>query len=115
MINGVLYIISFEVKPEKEAELRELINDLIESTRLEKGVSNYHWAKQGAIYHSLEHFADNKSALKHLQNFGEIFAERYMSLGTVLSTTVYGNPSADVRDILDGFGAAYLETVADVH
>lgn len=113
MNDQVLYIIDFDVTEGKEADMQQLIEDLMESTSKESGVLNYHWAKNGNIYDSLEHFESSKAAYNHLTNFAEKFAERYMSLGTVLSTTVYGNPDTAVKAILDGFGAVYKETIVN--
>lgn len=112
-MDKILYVIAFKVTEGKEADMKELIDELMNSTEKESGVLNYHWAKNGNVYDSLEHFETNQAALEHLTNFGKNFAERYMSLGTVLSTTVYGNPGAAVREILDGFCAVYKETIAD--
>lgn len=109
MNDQVLYIIDFDATEGKEADMQQLIEDLMESTSKESGVLNYHWAKNGNIYDSLEHFESSKAVYNHLANF----AERYMSLGKVLSTTVYGNPDTAVKAILDGFGAVYKETIAN--
>lgn len=113
MNDQVLYIIDFDVTEGKETDMQQLIEDLMESTSKESGVLNYHWAKNGNIYDSLEHFESSKAAYDHLTNFAENFAERYMSLGTVISTTVYGNPNPAVKEILNGFEAVYKQTIAN--
>lgn len=115
MDDKVLYTIAFKVKEGKEAEMNDLICDLMESTAKERGVLNYHWAKYGYVYDSIEYFESNQAAYDHLTNFGKNFAERYMSLGSVLCTTVYGSPNGAVKEILDGFGAIYMEKIADFH
>jgi hypothetical protein len=48
------------------------------------------------------------AALEHLGNFGANFAERFLACLDPTGFYVYGDPSADVRSVLDGFGAAYL-------
>ncbi|WP_265459496.1 antibiotic biosynthesis monooxygenase [Enterococcus sp. HY326] len=112
MKDQVLYVIDFAVAAEKEAAMSQLIEALVASTAKETGVLNYHWARNANVYTSLEHFESSQAAYDHLINFAKNFAEDYLSLGQVLSTKVYGNPDAAVKEILDGFGAVYEETVA---
>jgi hypothetical protein len=44
----------------------------------------------------------------HLGAFGSKFAERFLSCVEPTGFSVYGDPSDDVRGVLDGFGAVYL-------
>ena len=54
-------------------------------------------------------------AYDHLTNFGANFAERFLACLEPTSLTVYGDPTDDAREALDGFGASYLGTLGGFH
>ncbi len=110
----VMYIIQINVSREKQDQMKDLINRLVVNTSKEPGVLHYHWSIDGNAIQSIEHFKDSKSTLSHLLNFQKNYAKEYMSLGDVVSTVVYGNPSADVTKVLDGFGATYRQTIDSI-
>lgn len=58
--------------------------------------------------HICEKYSDSAAALAHLGNFGANVAERFLELFAPTSFHVYGEPSDEVRGVLDGFGAVYL-------
>ena len=47
--------------------------------------------------------------MAHLLTFGRKFGGRFVGLVDRKRFTVYGNPSAELKGILDEFGATYLE------
>lgn len=107
----VMYIIQINVPQNKHLRANKLINQLIADTAKEQGVLHYHWSINGDGIQSIEHFTNSTAALSHLLNFQKKFADEYMSLGKVVSTVVYGNPSTEVKKILDGFDAVYRQTI----
>ncbi|GEL67457.1 putative quinol monooxygenase [Marinilactibacillus psychrotolerans] len=111
MSNGILYLVELEVSEGKEEALRELAKEMVESTAKELGTLNYHWALNGNICHTIEHYESNQATADHLAHFNENFADRFMALGTVTSCTVYGEPNEEVKNILDGFGSKYFSTI----
>jgi hypothetical protein len=76
----------------------------------EPGVLGYerYVSGDGTVVHALERFADSAAAAAHLRAFGERFAGRFLGMVERRRFTVYGSPSAEVRAVLDGFGATYL-------
>jgi hypothetical protein len=46
--------------------------------------------------------------VEHLRAFEQQFGRRFVGLVDRMRFTVYGTPSAALREILDGFGATYL-------
>ncbi|MBA2291920.1 MAG: hypothetical protein H0W15_05620 [Gemmatimonadales bacterium] len=44
----------------------------------------------------------------HIGTFGEKYAGRFMGVFTPTRLTVYGSPSTEVRNALDGMGASYM-------
>ena len=112
MSKGILYLVELQVSEGKEEALRELAQEMVESTAKEPGTLNYHWALNDNICHTIEHYESNEATFNHLTTFNEKFADKFMALGTVTSCTVYGEPNEAVKTILDGFGSKYMTTVA---
>ena len=65
-------------------------------------------SSDGRACHICEKYADSAAALAHLGNFGANFAERFMVCFAPTALHVYGEPSEEVRGVLDSFGAVYL-------
>jgi hypothetical protein len=84
--------------------------EMVDATQHESGAIGYEWflSADGQVCHLCERYADSGAALEHLGNFGANFAERFLTCFAPTSFHVYGDPSAEVRGILDGFGAVYL-------
>jgi hypothetical protein len=47
-----------------------------------------------------------------LRNFERKFSERFLSMVERRRFTVYSTPTAELKQILDGFGAIYLDRLA---
>ena len=86
------------------------MHEMVESTHAEAGCLSYEWYvnDDGTACHLNERYANSDAALEHLGNFGSKFAERFLACVSPTAFTVYGDPSDDVRIVLDGFGARYL-------
>ena len=50
--------------------------------------------------------------MTHLATFGERFAARFEQVLEPVRTTVYGSPSAAVKDALSDLNPTYMELVA---
>jgi hypothetical protein len=82
----------------------------VEATRGEPGVLSYERfvSADGTVVHVYERYADSAAAVAHLRIFGRRFGGRFMGMVDRTRFTVYGTPSAELRGMLDGFGARYL-------
>jgi quinol monooxygenase YgiN len=71
-----------------------LTGEMVEATREEPGTLSYERfvTDDGKFVHVYERYADSGAALVHLRKFGKIF----------------GDPSDELKGLLDGFGATYL-------
>ena len=89
---------------------RDLMEEMVSATRAEEGALVYEWFlnDEGSICHIHERYRDSAATLEHLGNFGTNFAERFLACFAPTSLHVYGDPSDEVRGVLDGFGAQYL-------
>ncbi len=97
--------------------LRALMAEMVTSTQQEPGTIGYEWflSADESTCHLHERYVDSAAALAHIGTFGSTFAERFLGCLEPTALYVYGNPSADVRGALDGFGAAYLGTFGGFH
>lgn len=80
----------------------------------EPGATRYEWFidPDGKTIHLYERFEDSAATMVHLGNFGAKFAERFLACVDPARMMVYGDPSAEVRDALAGFGAAHMTQFA---
>jgi quinol monooxygenase YgiN len=110
MSDAVSWNLQLDVLDGRLDDARTLIAEMVEATHGEAGTVGYEWflSADGKTYHVCEYYVDSGAALEHLGNFGANFAERFMGCFAPMAFNVYGNPSAEVRGVLDGFGASYL-------
>jgi quinol monooxygenase YgiN len=90
-----------------------LMHEMVSATRAEAGTQAYEWylSEDRATCHICERYTDSDAVMVHLGAFGANFAERFLACVTPTAFFVYGDPSADARAALDGFGAAYYGTL----
>ncbi len=111
MNNNISWILDLSIKEGKLNDLQSLMEEMVSSIRSnEPGTIDYSWSisedkNKIQIY---EKYQDSDSTLLHLKNFGENFAERFMSNVDVNSLVVYGNPSDELKNALAGFGAVFM-------
>lgn len=110
MSDIVSWDLQLAVRDGRLEDLRALVKEMVASTRAEEGTEIFEWylSADGKACHIYERYADSAAALVHLGTFGSTFAERFLACLEPTAFNVYGNPSAEVRGVLDGFGAAYL-------
>ena len=112
MSDTVSWNLQLSVREGRLDDARDLMAEMVESTRGEAGTLGYEWflGGGGTACHILERYADSDAAMVHLGNFGDKFAERFLQCFEPTGLCVYGEPSDEARAALDGFGAVYLGT-----
>ena len=110
MPKTVSWNLQLQVQEGHADEVRDLMNDMIRATKEEPGAAGYEWflSADGKTCHINERYADAEALMVHLGNFGSKFAQRFTTCFAPTSFTVYGEPGAEARAVLDGFGANYL-------
>jgi quinol monooxygenase YgiN len=110
MPGPVSWNIQLSVQDGRLGDARNLMADMVESTQAERGALAYEWFLDGdgAVVHIRERYADSEAVVVHLTTFGARFAERFLTCFAPTALYVYGDPSSEARDALDGFGAVYL-------
>lgn len=110
MPNTISWNLQLSVRDGKLDDARELMKEMVAATREEPGAKGYEWflGDDGKSCHINERYADSTAVMIHHGNFGAKFAERFVECFEPIKLLVYGDPSAEVRAALDGFGASYL-------
>ena len=113
MSNVVSWNLQLAVRDGQLENARELMKEMVESTRTESGCKNYEWfiSADSSTVHINESYSDSDATLAHLGNFGANFVERFMGCFQPTAFYVYGEPSDAVKSVVDGFGAQYLGTL----
>lgn len=112
MNNQVYWMLELEIQQGREQDFRALMKEMVEATRDDEPETlAYEWSTSGdgRRCHIFERYADSAATMKHLANFGEKFATRFLDVLSPTSFVVYGSPSQEVKDALVAFGAAYMQ------
>ncbi len=111
MSDAVSLVLELNVKDGQRDAFKALAQEMSEATQAdEPGTTHYEWFTDadGKTVHTYERYADSAATMVHLGNFGAKFAERFLACVDPARLTVYGDPSAEVRGALAGFGAAHM-------
>ncbi len=111
MSDTVSWVIELAVKDGQLDAIKALAQEMSEATQAdEPGATHYEWYidADGKNIHIFERYADSAATLIHLGNFGAKFAERFMACVEPTRFMVYGDPSAEARSALAGFGAVHM-------
>jgi quinol monooxygenase YgiN len=111
MEDQVSWALELAIKPGELDAFKALLEEMVDDTRsAEPNTLAYRWfiSDDGATVHSSETYADSEALVAHVNGFVAKWAERLLAAADVTRFTVYGNPSPAAKELLDGFGAAYL-------
>ncbi len=111
MSDAVSWVIELAVKDGQLDAFKALAGEMSEATQAdEPDATHYEWFidADGKTIHICERYADSAATMVHLGNFGAKFAERFLACVDPTRLTVYGDPSAEVREALTGFGAVHM-------
>ena len=99
-----------KVKSGQLEAFRRLTREMVDATRRERGVLIYerHIDEDGRTVHVYERYVDSAAAFAHLQEFLKAFSDRFRGLVERKRFVVYGAPSAELKALLDRFGASYM-------
>ena len=113
MSNAVHWTLEVSVTDEQISVFKELLNEMVSSTRGEPDTLTYGWYfnEQESICLINERYRGSAAAITHLRAFGS-FSERFITAVTPVCFIVLGNPSADLRGELAGLNPRYLKLEA---
>lgn len=112
MTERVAWLLRVSIKANRDQDFLDLMKEMATATEREAGTIGYQWtlADDDQSVHILEQFADSAGALAHLEGFGA-FAARFLDILDVVGLTVYGEPSAAVREGVAGFAPAFYTPI----
>ena len=110
MYNEISWQVELAVRPGELDNFRAITSEMVEYTKRESGVLIYErfMSDDGKVVYVYERYADSPSAISHLKAFRAIFGKRFVDMVERKRFTVFGIPSDDLKEILDGFGATYF-------
>ena len=114
MANDVYFMLEVEIQAGQESNARTLMRELSSAAEAnEPGTLNYTCSvsADGKRSHFFERYTDSEAAMTHLGTFVEKFAGRFLEVFKITGLTVYGSPSAAVKEALAGFSPVYMERV----
>jgi quinol monooxygenase YgiN len=111
MAPEVSWWVELAIKPGRLGAFEQLTGEMVRSTRDETGVLSYQRfvTDDGRFVHVYERYADSATASAHLRAFAANFGERYAALVERRRFTVFGDPSDELRRLLDRYGPTYLK------
>ena len=114
MSETVSWLFEVDIKEGQLDNLRALIREMAERTEAnEPDTLNYEWSisEDGAAGQVYERYVSAEAALAHLASFNENFADRLMSMADPRRMTIYGSPTAALREEVSGIDPTYMQHV----
>ena len=105
----VSWLVELTVRPGRLGDFEKLTGEMVDAASGERGVLAYQRfisEDQQTVYVH-ERYEDSAAAVAHLRTFTATFAERYASMADRNRFVVFGEPSDDLRALLDRYGATY--------
>ena len=112
----VSWHVELRVRPGQLENFRRLTSEMVAVTRREPGALSYQRfvSEDGTTVHAYERYADSAAAVAHLEAFAKRFAGRFSAMVERKTFTVFGDPSAELKAVLDGFDAIYLKPFGEL-
>jgi quinol monooxygenase YgiN len=110
MRDDIYWVCVFKLEPSRLDNFKKVVRPLVEMTRKEEGsmAYEYHVSADNTEIHIIEHYRSSAAVVYHVTKTFSQFAEPFTAIASVSSFIVYGTPDAAAKEILDGFGAVYL-------
>lgn len=113
MQNETYSIFHCSLEPSNFAPFQALISEIVEKSSHEPDTLTYEYVvnAERSEVHIIERYRGD-GFIPHVRITFSPFAERFLQLVNIEKLFVYGEPSPEAREILDGFGALYFESFA---
>jgi quinol monooxygenase YgiN len=110
MTAAIAWYVELAVKPGQLADFEQLTGEMIAEAHAEAGVLTYQRfsSADNQVIVVYERYTDSESAVAHLRKFAAEFGDRYSRLVERTRFTVLGDPSEELRRLLDAYGARYF-------
>jgi quinol monooxygenase YgiN len=109
----VSWLVELTVEPDRVGEFWALTEEMVEASTQEPGTLIYERSMDdNGVIHLYERYVDAEAALAHMQAFAERFSPTFSALVERRRFTVYGEPTPELRAVLNTVGATYAAPVA---
>ena len=111
MSDVIEWVLEMDFIGDDRDAMSALIREMSAATKADEPgalVYEYYATDDGTTVTVVERYADSAAAMVHLGNFGEKFAERFLSIFSPRRLVVYGPASEELRGALAGMGAEHL-------
>ena len=112
MNDTVSWVLELAIKPGELDNFKTLMGEMVEDVEASQPgttANERFFSADGSECHLYERYADSAATMIHLTSFAENYAERFLAAAEPKRLVVYGNPDDEVRGILGGFGATFME------
>jgi len=112
-VSQISWHVVLTVKPGRRDDFRALNAEMVAAAQGERGVLYYERfaSDDGQTIHIYERYADSAAATAHLRNFAKAFGERFGTMVERTQFTVFGDPSAELRPLLAGYGVVTISAL----
>ena len=106
---AVSWLVELTVQPGRLDDFEKLTGEMVASTRAEQGVLAYQrfTSDDRQMIYVYERHEDSEAAAEHLRKFAATFGDRYANMVDRKRFVVFGDPSDELRTLLDEYGATY--------
>lgn len=110
MENEIICVFTLAVNEGKFPEFKHLVSEIVPKVDKEPGTYAYVYSVSDdqKVAHIIERYHTD-AVVSHIDDTFSPFAERFLSLVSVTSLTVYGTPTSEAKKRLDSFGAVYMK------
>ena len=109
-MSGIGYVVEWTIGDGETEKFKEMASGFVGSVQNdEPNTVTYQWylSDDGKKCLLHEAFTDSDALLQHLANVGPTLPD-LLALAPITRVEVFGTPSVEAREALDGLGAAYF-------
>lgn len=113
MQNELYTVYHLSIEPSDFEAFKALAEKIVAESQNEPDTLTYEYlvSEDRTVAHIIERYR-MPGVLPHVQQTFSPFAEAFLALATIEKLFVYGEPTAEIRQTLDAFGAIYLAPFA---
>ena len=101
------------INPGKLDDFIAVAHDLFRTMDGEAGTLGYgdYLNDDKTVCHIHEHYRDSEGLKSHADNFGKVFAMRFMAACTPTKLILYGTPNDAAKAVMEQYGAIYFTKI----
>jgi quinol monooxygenase YgiN len=112
--DDVYWLITASINDGQLANVKSINKELVSASLANEPMTLvYDWSisADGKTCYFFERYDNSEAVMIHDANFNEKFAERLMPMIEIQSFKLFGNPNAEVLEMLSGFGASFHQSI----